>query len=525
MLLALACLALFATNLKTTALFEEDEPWYAEVAHNIVKTGDWLTLQYNGQQFFEKPPLYMWTSLGTSAVLGWNEAGVRLPSVLYGTLTVLGLFLLGERLFGRRRALFAALILMTSLQFIMQSQLAYLDVLLTFCVTMVFLLFARTLDSLNRSEPVNSLELWAAYVFLGLGALAKGPIAIVIPGIAIFLYLLFTKNLGQIRKMRPLLGIALTLVIACPWYIYEYLTCGQKFLDALIGYHMLNRFLKPIETHGEPWFYFVYVIGLGFFPWSAFLPAVIARWKRFPKVELYWLLWAFTLIGFFSISKTKLPGYFLPSFPALAILLSYWFDTYFEAASGVGKRITAGLSLAGLMLIGALIGGILSYLALFKFSSLGYAALGTLLPSAILAVVFPAAALITFFLTKKAAPVFTALSIGSALFFLVLITTVGSAVADYQPMRPLGYAVKNQYSQPNTVIASYPYFSRAFQFYTDQKVLGLNNEQELVSALKMHQRVVIMIKEENFPKELSAKLPAYYVLLEKAHGVLISNQK
>jgi 4-amino-4-deoxy-L-arabinose transferase-like glycosyltransferase len=519
-LLVLACLILFGANLKTTAFFEEDEPWYAETARNIDQTGDWMTLKYNNQPFFEKPPLYMWSAVVTSRVLGWDEAGARSPSVIYGTLTILAIYLLGMRLFGKRRALYSAIILMTALQYALQSQLAYLDVLLTFCITIAMLLFARQM----KFEEKSSLEIWLAYAFLGLGALAKGPVAIVLPLIAIFLYLTATRQLSVVKKLKPITGPLLMLLIATPWYIYETVLYGQEFLGPLVGYHMLNRFLSPIETHGEAWYYFVGVIGLGFFPWSAFIPAAIASWKKL-KGESLWVFWAVAVIGFFSISKTKLPGYFLSSFPPLAILVSAWWCNYFPEAETNSKPKSAAIwSVAVLFVIAVLLNVMIIYLALFHFSKLGMTALGVFLPGALTLLLFLALA-IWALVKQKEKMAFFSIALAGALFLLILFSTLGRAISDRQPMRPLGYAAKNVYFHKDALVGCYPYFSRDFQFYFGSPTVGLWNKKQLVKFLNRPERVLVMIKSEDYPAEFAKTLPKHYVLLEKSNGVLITNKK
>ena len=177
------------------------------------------------------------------------------------------------------------------------------------------------------------------YVLIALAILAKGPVGIVIPGLIIGCFGLYLGNFRQLwREMRPVSGILIILAIALPWFILVILDNGQTYIDSFFGYHNFQRFTQVVNRHSAPWYFYFFVVLLGFAPWSIYLPVAIARtrfwqrsyWRRQPRsaqLSLFALFWFGCIFGFFTISVTKLPSYVLPLLPAAAILVTLlWGD-------------------------------------------------------------------------------------------------------------------------------------------------------------------------------------------------------
>lgn len=177
------------------------------------------------------------------------------------------------------------------------------------------------------------------YVLIALAILAKGPVGIVIPGLIIGCFALYLGNFRQLwREMRPVSGILIILAIALPWYILVILANGQTYIDSFFGYHNFQRFTGVVNKHSAPWYFYFFVVLLGFAPWSIYLPVAIARtrfwqrtyWRRQSRsaqLSLFALFWFACIFGFFTIAVTKLPSYVLPLLPAAAILVTLlWGD-------------------------------------------------------------------------------------------------------------------------------------------------------------------------------------------------------
>lgn len=156
------------------------------------------------------------------------------------------------------------------------------------------------------------------YFFAGLAALVKGPVGIISPVTIIFFYLLVTRQLAEIFEMKIIKGGIITLAVALPWYLLMYKLNGSIFVDTFIGFHNITSFTSPEHPECVLWYYFIPVLLAGFFPWIAILPE--ATWKALTEsgkkyyVLLFLNIRAWFILGFFTISQTKLVFYILPCF-------------------------------------------------------------------------------------------------------------------------------------------------------------------------------------------------------------------
>jgi 4-amino-4-deoxy-L-arabinose transferase-like glycosyltransferase len=371
----------FLWNLGNIGLVDETEPLFAEAARQMTLTGDWITPYFNGETRFDKPPLIYWLMAVAYRTLGVNEWAVRLPSALCAIgLTCLGFYTLSKEE-GRRKEeeargdeeegkffptqnsklktprlpLFlstpwigAALIALNP-QTIAWGRTGVSDMLLVACMCSALLAFflGYTLEEQREQAEFSTVSAsrfpnkWylTFYVLIGLAILAKGPVGIVLPALIVGCFGLYLGNFRQLwREMRPVSGILIILAIALPWYIFVILANGQTYIDSFFGYHNFQRFTGVVNKHSAPWYFYFFVVLVGFAPWSIYLPVAIARtrfwqrsyWRRQPRsaqLSLFALFWFGCIFGFFTIAVTKLPSYVLPLIPAAAILVTLlWSD-------------------------------------------------------------------------------------------------------------------------------------------------------------------------------------------------------
>jgi 4-amino-4-deoxy-L-arabinose transferase-like glycosyltransferase len=371
----------FLWNLGNIGLVDETEPLFAEAARQMTLTGDWITPYFNGETRFDKPPLIYWLMAVAYRTLGVNEWAVRLPSALCAIgLTCLGFYTLSKEE-GRRKEeegrrkeeegkffptqnsklktprlpLFlstpwigAALIALNP-QTIAWGRTGVSDMLLVGCMCSALLAFflGYTLEEQREQAEFSTVSAsrfpnkWylTFYVLIALAILAKGPVGIVVPALIVGCFGLYLGNFRQLwREMRPVSGILIILAIALPWYILVILANGQTYIDSFFGYHNFQRFTGVVNKHSAPWYFYFFVVLVGFAPWSIYLPVAIARtrfwqrsyWRRQPRsaqLSLFALFWFGCIFGFFTIAVTKLPSYVLPLIPAAAILVTLlWSD-------------------------------------------------------------------------------------------------------------------------------------------------------------------------------------------------------
>ena len=372
----------FLWNLGSIGLVDETEPLFAEAARQMTVTGDWITPYFNGETRFDKPPLIYWLMAVAYRTLGVNEWAVRLPSALCAiALTCLGFYTLSktegssatdsvtdvtdvtetreksESIFSKSPNLplflstpwIGAALIALNPQTIAWGRTGVSDMLLVACMCSALLAFflGYTLEEQRSQAKFSTVSAalfpnkWylTFYVLIALAILAKGPVGIVVPALIIGSFGLYLGIFRQLwREMRPLSGILIILAIALPWFILVTLANGQTYIDSFFGYHNFQRFTEVVNKHSAPWYFYFFVVLVGFAPWSIYLPVAIARtrfwqrsyWRRQPRsaqLSLFALFWFGCIFSFFTISVTKLPSYVLPLIPAAAILVTLlWSD-------------------------------------------------------------------------------------------------------------------------------------------------------------------------------------------------------
>lgn len=323
LLLAIFASILYFFKLGSFSLYDAAETTYAEFVKQIQLTGDWITMYYNGEIIFDKPPLYFWLTAIIAKYIGFTEFSMRLVAALSGVLLVIVTFLLGESLYNKKIGFLSAVIVMTSFQFVIQARIAELDILLTLLLTSSIFFYWQ--GYMSKQWLPYSLS----YLAMALAVLVKGPIGIAIPVFTIFLFLAIRKKLNRIKEMQLLNAIIIFLAIAAPWYVLEWSLHGAQFTQFVLGFLFLSRFGGVVSGHPGPWYYYFLAILLGFAPWSHFLPYSLWRaWKdRREPQEILIFSYIIPIFIVFSIAQTKLPNYVLPLYPFLAILVGkLWND-------------------------------------------------------------------------------------------------------------------------------------------------------------------------------------------------------
>jgi 4-amino-4-deoxy-L-arabinose transferase-like glycosyltransferase len=341
LLLALVA-ALLLLRLGTVPLLGPDEPRYARVAVEMQRAGEWVTPTLQGEPWLEKPPLYYWMAGAAYRVLGENEAAARLPAVLAALVAVGATALVGARVFGAAAGLHAGFALGLAVLPFAYGRAASMDMLLAACVTV-----AQGLIALRLLGIAGRLALPVAGIFIGLAALAKGPLGLLLPCLATGSYLLLARDRGAWRKVASPAAAVLAALVALPWYVLAWRENGQAFVDVFLLNHNLQRFTSTIHHHPGPFYYYVPVVLLGLVPWSGLIAPALARVRpRARRADLLIVLWLAAPFAFFSLAGSKLPGYILPCLPPLALLMGRQADVWTREGAGPGGRVAALVGLA-----------------------------------------------------------------------------------------------------------------------------------------------------------------------------------
>jgi 4-amino-4-deoxy-L-arabinose transferase-like glycosyltransferase len=342
-----------------------DEPRYAWIARDMAETGDWVTPRLYGKPWFEKPPLFYWGAALSFKLFGVSEAAARLPSAVSALLATLALAWLALRLYGAETARWLLLLLPTTVGMIGFSHAAATDMPFSGMLTVAMVCAAVVLGlTRNENSPILPRTPWLTLIlfgfFLGLAVLAKGPAAIILSGGAVFFWALFTKRWPDAFRLFHPAAIAAFCLTALPWYIL----CARRnpdFFRIFIIEHNFKRFLTPEFQHIQPFWFYIPVVLLAMLPWTVSAARLVVTAKFLPgpfswlnSPSLFFACWATFPIVFFTLSKSKLPGYILPSIPALGLLMSQGVLLCTRKISPGEQwiRIAAGSTLVALGILG-----------------------------------------------------------------------------------------------------------------------------------------------------------------------------
>ena len=284
-----------------------------------------MTPRLNGFKYLEKPPFQYWATAGAFAVLGVDEWTARLWPAYTGFLGIALLAFAGFRLAPRSPWLPTALMAAGCWGYFLGGQFLTLDMGLTFFLTVAMLSFvlSRRPDVSPSAERSWMILAWAA---VACAALSKGIVGIVIPGLALLVYIAVERDVSLLRRLHWVPGLCVFGAIVLPWFILVQQRNPEFFHFFFIREHF-ERFLLPNHHRPGPWWYFVPVLLIGLWPWTPSIPAALARAWRAPaqpgfKLDRFLAIWAGVVVVFFSASHSKLPGYVLPAVPAILLLFA-----------------------------------------------------------------------------------------------------------------------------------------------------------------------------------------------------------
>ena len=497
--LMLLSYVVFLHQLGAIGFLGPDEPRYAGVARGMFETGDFITPRLDGENWFEKPVLMYWLAAMGYAVFGVGETGARLPSALGATMSVFLVYWIGRRMFTRGTGFAAALILMTSIGFFGFARAASMDMLLTAALTGALAFFLAGIDS---EEPRRRWFFYLFYALLGVGALAKGPVALILPALPLGLFLVWRTGLGEWKRWHPE-GILVTALIAGPWYTAVTWVNGREFFDVFILSHNLQRFTTDVYGHVQPFYYYAPVLLLMIFPWSFLAIPALAR--RFSRGEHLLLMWALVPLVFFSLSGSKLPAYILPVTPAIALLAAREI-AYSEATWPY--RVAVFLQAAVTLAIGIVLGFFPDALNVDLQVGTG-AALGI---SAVIAGLLVA---IGIWLPPPALGLFNVVKV--ALIVFVLTTAVAPRLDTVPTMQPWADELDRFVSDDQSVVLYKPdrWIEYGLAYYRNNPRLTALSEEEL-SQLAPSGRRTLCLAESGMLDELSTSAT---IAIEVVHTI------
>jgi 4-amino-4-deoxy-L-arabinose transferase-like glycosyltransferase len=494
--------------LSPPSLMDDVDAVQAQIARNMVQSGDWVTARLDGVPYLEKPPLLYWMIAVSYRVFGVHDWSARIPVALSAIALCWITAAFGLWAFGKRAGFYAGLCMSTCIGLFLFTRILLPDAMLTFSIALALWALLRTLDEEERHPKA-----WAALMAasLAIGVLLKSLIGIVFPIGAAILYLLITRQLFAARtwkRLSPIRGLLIILLIAAPWHILGTIRNPPYFsftMKSLPGeYHgfwwfffineQLLRFLnlrypRDYDTVPRSLFWLFNLIWL--FPWSVYLPAAFKLnyqpVDRAGRTRLMALCWIGFVMVFFTFSTTQ-EYYSMPIYPAMALLIGSAITLEDRVVRAGTRAVTVFCAIAAILILSTLVAvrhlptpgdisqALSSNPSAYKLS-LGHMEDLTLssfaylrLPLAVAAAAFVIGGISTLRAGRKTA------YLGIAIMMLVFFHAARLAMVTFDPYlssRPLINALERSPRGELIIDHHYYWFSSVF-FYTDRTALLLN---------------------------------------------------
>ena len=502
LLVALASL-LFFWRLDSMPIVESSEARYAEVAREMVETGDFLVPRRNGIVHLTKPPLAYWFGAAGITLFGPNEWGARTPGALLSVAMVLVTLAWGSLLFERKAGFLAALLLAFSPLVLAMGRTLTADIPLAFTVVLAQMALAAILFANDRVATWPLLF----HVAMGMAFLIKGPVGLMAVLLPLVVFAVIYRRTVPWRRLFPWWGVLVGLLIALPWYIYMTATT-PGLLKYYLGSEVLARVASDVHERGEPFGFMIFSLLGGFLPWTFFLPSALRTMfsrrdsiggeeKR--KLVLLFLQVVAPLVVF-MLSRSKQETYVLPLFPSLALLTGWWL-----ARAGDTLRtddLSATMTVILSCVLAVLSAG--AYLYLHLVSDVVSPTTVVTLTAALLAA---AASL----LLERTGKILAALFIS----FALLLSATGDIAASYAEQR--GRSCRRIAAEiaashePGAPVFTYMSMSESLPFYLNRRVMMVKEHAPPKWETNEAWRKRVFDSDEEFQKAIALSNVAFIV--------------
>lgn len=336
---------IYLSSIFQPSLMDDADTVHAEAAREMAATGDWVTLHINGGfRYLEKAPFMYWCVAASFKLFGVHDWSARLPIALGVLALLLVVYRLGRRVFsrhgqGEEAGFYSALVLATGFGPFIYTRFLIPDMLVGLWLALGFDFFLTSLEQSERGEKPSVWICWGLAATMALNILTKGLIGLVFPIGTIFIYLLLTRNLRHLLRLRLLSSFLIFLLIAAPWHLlagFRNPAQGQTkgfFWFYFVNEHFLRYLNKryPADYDTVPLWLFWGLMFVWLMPWTAFIvqalrqiPVKLAEFRNGLTEEqrgsLLFALWTLLILLFFSFSSRQ-EYYVLPGLPGLALLL------------------------------------------------------------------------------------------------------------------------------------------------------------------------------------------------------------
>lgn len=458
----------------------EDEARYAEVVREMMTEHEWFVPHLNGHYYPDKPPLYFWLAILSSFVFGTISPFTFLLVTFFSSLgCIVTTYYLGKYLFDSISGFLAAIILTSTFLFTISGQIARMDMLFTLFIMLSIFSFYYAYQKKNCTYYV------VFYILCALAVLSKGPLGFVFSFLPVVLFLIYKKEYQELKGFIINKGFILLLLLIAGWVLLAILNGHYEYIKIIIVEQIIGRAVNSF-IHKEPFYYYVLVFPLVFYPWILFLPRALIH-LHFIQKDAYLLLLIWFVTGFVVISliSGKLFIYLLPLFPPMSLIIGKFFGDILQQSDRYkyDLRVEEIIScvLSGLILV-------LFPVALKRFFPQEISSFLPLLVAFIPVFVF---ALI--FTLKRNLKFFIAISFsGMFLFSSFSFGYAGKHISKYFSSRVLSEKI-TELSHKGFMVTSFNVTRGIFNFYADTYIKELTFE-ELQNLLSSNNKVQCVLK-------------------------------
>lgn len=367
LLLIFICLVSFVPGIAAIPPLDRDEARYIQATHQMAETGDYVDIRFQDASRYKKPVGIYWLQSAVLKATGYDQTApvwvYRLVSVGGATLAVLATAMLGAFLFGQSAGLLAGMALAAIVMLGFEARVAKTDATLLATVVFAQGALAWIWMASRNNTPAKWAPALVFWIATAIGVLIKGPITPFVSVLTAATLCLFYREWQWPKRLKPLSGIAILLVIVLPWLVLITLKSGGAFFNESVGNDLLSKVGDGQESHGAPPGYFALIFVLFLWPFGVMAIRgglqALGRFRTDPRLAFltawyipYWLVT--------EMIPTKLPHYILPAYPALLLMMAWAVDSGIASQPYRGRwqiwleRLTLlGLAIATLALMGA----------------------------------------------------------------------------------------------------------------------------------------------------------------------------
>jgi 4-amino-4-deoxy-L-arabinose transferase-like glycosyltransferase len=507
------CFLVLSYKLGEVPPYHADENFYVESSLNMIESGDYITPIYHEKKRFAKPILYYWMVVSSYQIFGISLSSARLPSVLFGVLSIGLVFLLGFRLFDNRVGLLSAFILPSIYLHFQISRWSTTDMALSFFVLLALYFFVL----LFQTNFQKIIYIYLFYFSLGLGFMVKGPPAILIPGLTAFVFLVANKRKSWFVDMRIGKGFIILFILIAPWFVAMLGMHGDEFKNHIVGNEIKNRLV-----HDNPFsFYYFGVLFRYQLPWSLFflfatlkqfgflgfpskkeieLTGRLKKWgggisshlkllfKEGNESVLFCYIWILVCLILFTLIRVEHSRYMLPSCAAVAILTAKLFAGIEKNRKETGEfGFKFSITITFIIL---LVCSILTGVGVFIIDSI---------PTKLFAlpVLLFLGALSLVFSSRSSLPLVFPIALVLTLTMASFSGDVLPYVSRYPMKKFANYINQEKFNGPIAVYKLGSHRAR-LGILTGRMVLTLHSPHEMEEFLRTNQKVYLVIKESDW---------------------------